>query len=84
MASELVRLELRVSLRWWLRLYLYGVATMVQLTGLDPDMEKVGRKIEAGVRITQAPRRERKPCERCQRIREAARRFVGLRPKAER
>ena len=40
-----------VHVAWWVRWYLSSVALMSQLTGMEPDMEKVGRWIERGVRV---------------------------------
>ena len=41
---------IRIQVAWWLRWYLSSVALMSQLTDREPDMEKVGRWIERGVR----------------------------------
>lgn len=47
-ASEM---RITVSLAWWWQPYLYGIACMVFLTGMQPDMEKVARVIRRAIRV---------------------------------
>ena len=49
MAAETMVVRVRVA--WWLRLYLLNVAAVARLTGMEPDMGKVGRMIDRGVRV---------------------------------
>lgn len=44
---EVVRI--RVSVAWWLRLYLQSVVLFASITGMEPDRDKVGRAIARGV-----------------------------------
>ena len=44
-------LKIAVSLAWWWQPYLYGVACMVYLTGMEPDMAKVHRVIRRAIRV---------------------------------
>ena len=44
-----VTITVRVS--WWVRWYVASVALMSNLTGADPDVEKVGRWVKRGVRV---------------------------------
>lgn len=44
-------LKITVSLAWWWQAYLYGMACMVYLTGMQPDMEKVQRVIRRAIRV---------------------------------
>lgn len=44
-------MRITVSLAWWWQPYLYGIATMVFLTGMQPDMEKVQRVIRRAIRV---------------------------------
>lgn len=46
-----VELKLETRLAWWWWPYYYGVLTMVQLTGLEPDMDKVYTKLFRAVRL---------------------------------
>lgn len=43
--------ELRVHIAWWLKLYLWSIAGFAQMTGMDPDMRKVGRMVHLGVKV---------------------------------
>jgi hypothetical protein len=40
-----------VTFAWWLRPYLFGVMTMVHLTGCEPDYDKVEKTIRRAVRM---------------------------------
>ena len=40
-----------VHVAWWVRWYVAGVALVSKLTGAEPDMGKVMRWIERGVRV---------------------------------
>jgi len=40
-----------IKLAWWLRAYLRGVGFISELTGLEPDPEKVSWWVERGVTI---------------------------------
>lgn len=45
-----VTFVMQVKVRWWLRLYLYGVALTSYLTGMEPDYAKVQKWINRGVK----------------------------------
>ncbi|WP_167670682.1 hypothetical protein [Allopusillimonas ginsengisoli] len=45
----MIVIKLRVA--WWFRWYLFGVLTMAQLTGLQPDPQRVGRWLARAVSI---------------------------------
>lgn len=47
-----VNLVVSVKICWWLRAYLCGVALISDITGLDPDPEKVSFWLRRGVRVT--------------------------------
>ena len=49
MATSTITITVHVA--WWVRWYVASVALMSKLTGAEPDMEKVGRWIERGVRV---------------------------------
>ena len=40
----------RVSLRWWLPLYILGVRLMSEMTGLEPDPAKVAHWVGKGIK----------------------------------
>lgn len=42
-------LRLTVHLRWWFRLYLYGLVTVAYLSGRTPDPAKVQRMVSRAV-----------------------------------
>lgn len=44
------RLMVRVSLRWWLPLYILGVRLMSEMTGLEPDPAKVAYWVRKGIK----------------------------------
>ena len=44
-------MTVRVQVAWWLRWYLGSVVLMSALTGLPPDMDKVGYWARRGVRL---------------------------------
>lgn len=41
-----------VRVAWWVRWYVASVALTSRLTGMEPDMSKVMRWVERGVRVT--------------------------------
>lgn len=43
--------EVRLTVRWWVRWYLAGVALTAQVTGLRPDMGKVAWWVCRGLRV---------------------------------
>lgn len=43
--------EIKVSMAWWLKPYLYGVVTVALLMGMQPDWDKVQRKIIRAMRV---------------------------------
>lgn len=47
--------RLVVKQRWWLRWYLDGVVIMAELSGAEPDMEKVEATIERGLVLQVEP-----------------------------
>jgi len=42
----------KLTMRWWLRVYLECVVLTSLLTGLEPDWDKVGYWIGRGMKIT--------------------------------
>ena len=40
-----------LSLRWWLRYYLYGVVLMCWLTGCEPRADRLGYWIARGTKV---------------------------------
>jgi len=42
-------IRLTISLRWWFRLYLYGLITAAYLSGRTPDPAKVQRVVSRAV-----------------------------------
>ncbi|HTN31963.1 MAG TPA: hypothetical protein VL178_14225 [Pseudomonas sp.] len=54
-----VNLVAVIRLRWWLRIYLGGVALVSRVTDLEPDWERVERWVKRGmvVRIERRARR---------------------------
>ncbi|MFZ3193700.1 MAG: hypothetical protein WA154_10920 [Moraxellaceae bacterium] len=40
-----------VKIAWWVHPYLFGVAAVARLTGRDPDVDKVWRRVERGVSL---------------------------------
>lgn len=45
------QIMVRVSLRWWLPLYILGVRLMSELTGLEPDPDKVRYWVKKGIKF---------------------------------
>lgn len=46
------RLMVRISLRWWLPLYIEGVRLMSEMTGLEPDPAKVAYWVRKVIKST--------------------------------
>jgi hypothetical protein len=53
MAVRAVTITLRLT--WWLRIYMSTLALLCYLTGMEPDMERVGYWIKKGIRIDATP-----------------------------
>lgn len=49
MASN--QITIKLTLKWWLRYYLYGVVLMAWLTGQEPDTDKMGHWIAKGTKV---------------------------------
>lgn len=49
-----VEIHIKVTVAWWLEWYLSGVLMTAKLTGLHPDMDKVGAMVQLGVRFEEA------------------------------
>lgn len=43
--------DIKVKLAWWLKPYIWGVATVSMLTGCEPDWAKVERVIKRAIRM---------------------------------
>ena len=43
--------ELTVKVSWWVVPYIQSVALFCQMTGLQPDFEKVKRTVLRGIRV---------------------------------
>lgn len=56
MATPRRTITCRVYVAWWLRWYLGSVALMSALTGLHPDMDKVGYWARRAVRLKEIKR----------------------------
>lgn len=48
-------IRLRISLRWWLRAYLYGVTLMAYALDAEPDMAKVEAMVQRGIKVVVEP-----------------------------
>jgi hypothetical protein len=53
--AERASITLHVSIAWWLRFYLSGVAIVAQLTGLEPDWQRVEAAVLRGCRLRVLP-----------------------------
>lgn len=51
MARLAPTINIEITFAWWLRPYLYGVITMVLLSGREPDYDKVETTIRRAVRM---------------------------------
>lgn len=51
MARLAPTINIEITFAWWMRPYLYGVITMVLLTGREPDYNKVEKMIRRAVRM---------------------------------
>lgn len=49
MAQE-VSVTISVKVSWWVPIYLRGLSIFCQITGVEPDMSRVSRVIERGVK----------------------------------
>ena len=47
--------RVRISFRWWLKAYLYGVTLMAYALDAEPDMEKVEAMVRRAVRVRLEP-----------------------------
>lgn len=45
----MAKIEIRVRMRWWCRVYVEGVVFVARLFGLEPDWEKLRRVLERGI-----------------------------------
>lgn len=45
-----VTASIQISVAWWVRAYLSSVALFAALTGMEPDMDKVGAMVQRGLR----------------------------------
>lgn len=52
-ANTIIRLS--ISLRWWFKPYLWGLATVAYLTGRTPDRDKVERVVSRAVVVKAQP-----------------------------
>lgn len=48
-------IRIRISLRWWFKPYLWGLATVAYLTGRTPDWGKVERVVSRAVVVKVQP-----------------------------
>ncbi|WP_368655407.1 hypothetical protein ABRY94_11790 [Castellaniella ginsengisoli] len=49
MATE--QIKIRVSVAWWLRWYILGVALMCRMTGCAPDMDRASYWIRRSIKM---------------------------------
>ena len=45
------QIKIRVSVAWWLRWYLCGVALMCRMTGCEPNIERVTCWVRRSIRM---------------------------------
>ena len=45
-------IKVKITVAWWVRWYISGVALFAMLTGLEPDMERVKATAMKGVRLS--------------------------------
>jgi hypothetical protein len=45
------RITVSIRLAWWLRAYLHGVRLISELTGLEPDYDKVSYWVSRGTKL---------------------------------
>lgn len=57
MAEGTVTITIRLT--WWLRIYLMTIALLCEITGMEPNMDRVGFWIKKGIRLD-LPRRGKK------------------------
>lgn len=50
-----MKMQVKVTVAWWLKPYLYGVAFMCALTGREFDEDKVNRMINRALRLRIEP-----------------------------
>lgn len=48
---------IRVSVSWWLRWYLAGVALMCRMTGCQPDADRVAYWVRRAIKLSMTPQR---------------------------
>lgn len=46
-----IKINFKVSLAWWWKLYCFGVAFMSGLTGQEPNWEKVNAMVRRAIRV---------------------------------
>ena len=44
-------IQIRISVAWWLRWYLAGVALMCRVSGADPDVDRVVYWVRRSIRM---------------------------------
>lgn len=71
-------LVLRVEVRfaWWLRPYLALLTFFCRLHGDVPDIAKLRAVMDKAVDVKAV--QQKKPCQRCQKTRDAVKRFLGV------
>lgn len=57
---EILSVQVAVKHKWWLKYYLAGVLFMRQVTGLEPNEERLVRWILRGIRVVPLARKEEK------------------------
>ena len=45
-------IKVKITVAWWVRRYISGVALCAFITGAQPDMEKIKDKVMKGVRLS--------------------------------
>ncbi|MEO8641860.1 hypothetical protein [Pseudomonas sp.] len=48
---KVANIKVSVKMTWWLRAYLRGVGFACDLTGLEPNMDRVGWWIARGIKV---------------------------------
>lgn len=51
MSVSIDKMSVRIKLSWWLRVYLNTLGVLCNLTGMEPNNERVGLWISKGVRV---------------------------------
>jgi hypothetical protein len=51
MEADMAEIKIECRLAWWFRFYTFGLYTMIIITGLEPDWQKVDLVIRRAIRM---------------------------------